>query len=192
MLSIIVFLPLVAAIACAVVPASRPTWPRWIALVASRGEPRARDGSHRRVRARRRHAVRREVRVGAAGGHRVPPRRRRPLAADGVPLGAAHGAGGARQLEHRQEAAVLVRDADASGRGHERRVHGPRLHPVLRVLGARARPDVLPHRPVGRPEARVRSAEVLPLHAARLGVHAARHHRALPVAAPRVPRGPST
>ena len=35
MLSIIVFLPLVAAIACAVVPASKPTWPRWVALAAS-------------------------------------------------------------------------------------------------------------------------------------------------------------
>ncbi len=35
MLSIITFLPLVAAIACAVVPASKPTWPRWIALGAS-------------------------------------------------------------------------------------------------------------------------------------------------------------
>jgi NADH-quinone oxidoreductase subunit M len=34
-LSIIVFLPLVAAAICAVIPARRTTWPRWVALAAS-------------------------------------------------------------------------------------------------------------------------------------------------------------
>jgi len=34
-LSLIVFIPLAAAVVCALLPANRPTWPRWVALVAS-------------------------------------------------------------------------------------------------------------------------------------------------------------
>ena len=49
--------------------------------------------------------------------------------------------------------------------------------PVLRVLRDRARADVLPHRRVGPRQPRLRGDQVLPVHDARLGVHARRHRR---------------
>ena len=51
----------------------------------------------------------------------------------------------------------------------------PRPHRVLRVLGAAARPDVLPHPGMGERAARVRGDEVLHLHRGRLGVPARVH-----------------
>ena len=67
--------------------------------------------------------------------------------------------------------------AAARGR-HHRRVRLARLLPLLRVLGDHAAPDVLPDRDLGRPAARVRGDQVLPLHAGRLGADAGRDRRA--------------
>ncbi len=47
--------------------------------------------------------------------------------------------------------------------------------PLLRVLGAHARADVPDHRRLGRPAARVRGREVLPLHDGRQRADAGRH-----------------
>ena len=47
-------------------------------------------------------------------------------------------------------------------------VRRARLLPLLRLLGGHAAADVLPDRHLGRPAARVRGDQVLPLHAARL------------------------
>jgi hypothetical protein len=62
------------------------------------------------------------------------------------------------------------RDAD------DRRVLRARHRAVLRVLRGRPHSDVHHHRGVGRQASRLRQLQVLPLHAARLGADAARHH----------------
>ena len=54
-----------------------------------------------------------------------------------------------------------------------RHVLRARLRRVLHVLRGRADPDVPDHRRLGRPAARLCGGQVLPLHAGRLGVHAA-------------------
>ena len=76
-------------------------------------------------------------------------------------------------------AAVLHAAAAARGRAR-RRVRRARPHPVLRVLGGRAHPDVLPHQHLGWPEPLVRVGEVLRLHARGQPRDARRHHRAVP------------
>ena len=163
-------------------PASRPE----LAAVGRRGGHRGRPGARRvadrALRARRRAC---SSSSGRRGSRR--PTSSYHLGVDGislpmlVPLGAADVPRGARvswKIEKKPAfyfAMLLLLEV-----GHERRLRGARLRAVLRVLGARARPDVLPHRAVGRAAARVRVDQVLPLHAVRLGVHARRHHRALP------------
>ena len=52
----------------------------------------------------------------------------------------------------------------------DRRVHRARRDRVLRVLRARARADVLPHRGLGSRQPPLRGGEVLPLHDGRLRV----------------------
>ena len=67
-----------------------------------------------------------------------------------------------------------VPGADAAARDrHGGHVHRVRPDPVLRVLGAGPGPDVLPDRGLGIGEPRVRLDQVLPVHAVRVGVHAA-------------------
>ena len=63
-----------------------------------------------------------------------------------------------------------ARDAD------DRHLLGARSRAVLPVLRGRPDPDVPDHRRLGRPAARLCELQVLPLHAARLGADAARHH----------------
>ena len=63
-----------------------------------------------------------------------------------------------------------ARDADG------RHVLRARPRAVLPVLRGRPDPDVPDHRRLGRPAARLCQLQVLPLHAARLGADAARHH----------------
>ena len=76
---------------------------------------------------------------------------------------------------------------ETPGEGIFRRFPGPRNHDDRRVLRARPRavlpvlrgrphPDVPHHRHLGRQAAHLRELQVLPLHAARLGADAARHH----------------
>ena len=74
---------------------------------------------------------------------------------------------------------LLHAAAHARGRSH-RRVRRARPHLVLRVLGGRAHPDVLPDQRLGRTEPRLRRGEVLPLHAGGLARDARRHHHAVP------------
>ena len=64
---------------------------------------------------------------------------------------------------------VLVPAARGRDHGH---LPLPRPHLVLRVLGADARPDVLPHPGWGSEQPRLRGDEVLPLHDGGLGVPA--------------------
>jgi hypothetical protein len=70
------------------------------------------------------------------------------------------------------------------GRPDDRRVRGARRAAVLRLLGSDADPDVPHHRRLGRPAARLRDRQVLPVHLPRLGVHAGR-------ADLHVPQGPA-
>ena len=63
-----------------------------------------------------------------------------------------------------------------AGNADDRRVLRARHRAVLRVLRGRPDPDVPDHRRVGRQAARLCELQVLPLHAARLGADAARHH----------------
>ena len=60
---------------------------------------------------------------------------------------------------------------DARGRDHGD-LPLPRPHRVLHLLGAAARPDVLPHPGMGKRAPRVRGDEVLPLHRGGFGVPA--------------------
>ncbi len=94
-----------------------------------------------------------DVRVGAAGGHPLPPGRRRHLASRCSSLSALLDASSRSSPRGRSTTsrakfyfAMLLLLAG----GHERRVLRAGLRALLRVLGARARPDVLPHRHVGR------------------------------------------
>ena len=65
----------------------------------------------------------------------------------------------------------------AAGNGHARRLRLARPGAVLRLLGDRPGADVLPDRHLGPGEgpAAVLGHQVLPLHAGRLGLHAAGH-----------------
>ena len=65
---------------------------------------------------------------------------------------------------------ALTLAADHRDGGH---VHLVRPDLVLRLLGAGAGPDVLPDRDLGIGEPAVREHQVLPVHAVRVGVHAA-------------------
>ena len=67
-------------------------------------------------------------------------------------------------------------DARAGGR-RPGRVHVPGLLPVLRLLGGRADPDVLPHSDMGRSEAGLRVDQVLHLHPHRVAGDAAGYLR---------------
>ena len=62
---------------------------------------------------------------------------------------------------------------------HARHLRRARLLPLLRLLGADAGADVLPHRHLGRAAQGVRGDQVLPLHAGRLGADPAGADRAL-------------
>ena len=66
----------------------------------------------------------------------------------------------------------LPRPRDDDGR----HLRGPRSRAVLSVLRSRPDPDVPDHRHLGRSAPGLCQLQVLPLHAARLGADAARHH----------------
>ncbi len=111
-----------------------------------------------------------------ARGDQVQDGRRRHLdavhRADGVLDAALHSRlvgqhQGSRQGVH--DRLPRARDADA------RRLLGTRPRPLLSLLRGRPHPDVPHHRRLGRPAARLRELQVLPLHVPRLGPHAARH-----------------
>ena len=84
-----------------------------------------------------------------------------------------------RQLADHQAREGLLHSVPAARNGHARRLHGARLLPVLRLLGSDAAADVLPHRRLGRPAARIRGDQVLPVHAGRQRADADRHPDAL-------------
>ncbi len=137
---------------------------------------RHRDAGPLRLRRRQDHAVRGQAVVDRLDRRRLPHRRRRhrPAAAGAVaaaqlPLrGLFHAdPAGAPQPQGVPGAAAGARDR------HERHLRRARPDPVLRLLGARAHPDVLHDRRVGRAPARLRLGQVHPLHADRLGDHAA-------------------
>src|SRR5579885_2241318 len=123
----------------------------------------------------RRHAVRRAARLDPGLRHLLSPRHRRHRPAAHPAHHALHRAGGAGRLggDHRSRGALHGRLPHPRGRD-DRRVRGARRDPVLRVLGGHADPDVPHHRHLGRQAARVRGAEVLPLHLSRFRVHAGR------------------
>ncbi len=73
----------------------------------------------------------------------------------------------------------VFRPPPAAEHGHDGRVRLPGLLPVLRVLGSDAAADVLPDRRLGRPEARIRGHQVLPLHPVRERADAAGDDRPL-------------
>ena len=101
-----------------------------------------------------------------------------------------HGAGADRRLDlgGAPRAPVHRRVPDPRG-PDDRRVLRAGRAAVLRVLRGHADPDVHHHRRLGRPAARLRHAEVLPVHLPRLGVHADRAD--LPVPARRRARASS-
>ena len=152
---------------------------------ARSARPDQRDTGGRRlavavVRHPRRHAVRAEDAVDTGAQHGVSSRRGRSRAADGLSDRASHRAGRHCLAQHRgPRLPVLHVAAPARGRAH-RRVRLARPHPLLPVLGGRARPDVLPHQHLGRRQPLVRGVEVLHLHAGGQSRDARRHHRPVP------------
>ena len=99
--------------------------------------------------------------------HPVPRRRRRRQHHHGAAHGAALLPLHLRVVGHRQGREGLLRALPAARHRHDGRLRRARLLPLLRLLGGHAAADVLPHRHLGRPAARVRGDQVLPLHAAR-------------------------
>ena len=93
--------------------------------------------------------------------------------------------------DHARPVVLGTRDQDAGAgvllplpaarNGHAGRLYLARPGPLLRLLGDRPRPDVLPDRHLGASEgpAAVLGDQVLPLHDGRLGLHAAGHPRHL-------------
>ncbi len=71
---------------------------------------------------------------------------------------------------------AVLRRLPHHGRPDDRGVLGDRCAAVLLLLGSDADPDVPHHRHLGRPAARVRHHQVLPVHLPRLGVHAGGAH----------------
>ncbi len=124
------------------------------------------------------HAVRRDGHLDRAAEHQVRHGRGRHRRAARVPHHAARRDRHHRQLALRQgPRGGLLHLAAAAPGGHGRRVLRHRPLPLLRVLGGHAHPDVLHHRRVGRPAARLRGDQVLPVHAHRQPAHAAGDHR---------------
>ena len=85
-----------------------------------------------------------------------------------------------RELEIDHDARARIHDGvPAAGNADGRHLLGARPRAVLSVLRGRPDPDVPDHRRLGRPAPGLRVVQVLPLHAARLGPDAARHHGAV-------------
>ena len=176
LLTLIVLLPMVIAVVVALLPqhavltsssssaSCSPSAPALLTVVAA-GQLRDR---------RRRLPVRHPAHLDPRLRHLVEARRRRHLAVarrahrDPVPDRLSRPDGRRRTSRPTSAGCCCSRP----GAWH---VPGPRPLPVLRVLRDRARADVLPHRRLGLRQPRLRRAEVLPLHAGRLGVHARRH-----------------
>ena len=103
--------------------------------------------------------------------HRVLPGARRDQPEPGRAHRADRRAGVPGLVEHRQADQGLFRALPAAERQHDGGVPGARPVPVLRLLRGDAAADVLPHRHLGGPEARVRGDQVPAVHPVRLGVH---------------------
>ena len=121
-------------------------------------------------------SVRRERRLDPRAGRHLPHRHRwhQPAAHH------AHHADGLHRhsllLErHPGSRQGILRHVPAPADGHARRIHVARFLPLLRLLGTRARPDVLHHRRLGRSPKTLRRHQVLPVHPGGQRAHAARH-----------------
>ena len=102
---------------------------------------------------------------------------RRHLAAADPADDVHHHPGGRRRVDgDRAAPGAVLRRVPHHGRPDDRRVLRARRPAVLLLLGSDAHPDVPHHRRVGRSAARVRHAQVLPVHVPRLRVHAGRAH----------------
>ncbi len=193
MLSVLVFLPLLAAVVLAAVPrlGDRPG-----PLGVGRRQPRSSwswsgwSGPRYATPAAGALAFEEQVPLDPGGGQQLPRRRRRAVVAAGGP----HRRGVRRVLGVR---AARGRPAPAAGRPvpvPAVDVPGPvrrgRPDPLLRLLRPVHRGDVLRHRRVGARGPGPVGAEVLPLHVPRLAGAAARLHRAVRrVVAPHVRHG---
>ena len=170
LLTAMILVPAVGAVLTLLLPARRPELIRVARLRHQRGDVRPRGVPADPVRHRARRATSScRTTVDAGARHPVDARRRRHQPVHGRAHRAADPdqpprVGGAREAE-----VVHVLDAAARGVG-DRRVHRARRDRVLRLLRARARADVLPHRGLGPRQPALRGGEVLPVHRRRLGV----------------------
>ena len=181
-LSVLVWLPIAAGVLLLLVGDRNAAVGRWLALAASL----ATFADQRPALARVRPLDRRDAVLRAAAVDRriqclVHARRGRHLDAADRAHDFHHAAGRHRRLDRDREAsdAVLRRLPDPR-RPDDRRVRRARRDAVLRALGSHADPDVRDHRRLGRPAARVRDGQVLPLHLPGLGAHAGGAHLHVP------------
>ncbi len=173
-LSMLVWLPIAAGLLLLLHGERNHATARWLALAASVAHLRGQRHALARLRSGHgRDAVRRARAVDRRVQRLVPPRRRRHLDAADRAHGVHHAAGGDRRLDGDREAAGAVPGVVPDPRRpDDRRVRRARRDAVLRAVGSDADPDVRDHRRVGRPAARVRDGQVLPLHLPRLGADA--------------------
>ena len=173
-LSVLVWLPIAAGVLLLLVGDRRPVRRP---LARARCQPRhVRDQRAALARVRsldRLDAVLRAAAVDRRLQRLVHARRGRHLDAADRADDLHHAAGRHCRLDRDREApdAVLRRLPDPR-RPDDRRVRGARRDAVLRALGSHADPDVRDHRRLGRPAARLRHGQVLPLHLPGLGAHA--------------------
>ena len=173
-LTYMTFIPIAGALIVLCLPSDKPDWIRWTAA-GTTVPPLLMaiwlfvyfDRTQGRLPVRRARAVDPELQ------HRVLRRRRRHQHHDGAAHGAAQLPVHVRLVRHREGGEGLLRALPAARRGDDGRVRQPRLLPLLHLLGADAAADVLPHRHLGRPAARVRGHQVLPLHPGRQRADAA-------------------
>ena len=124
--------------------------------------------------------VRGEARLDTGAQHRLPHGHRRHLAVLRPAVDPADADLHPVELGRRSCPRQGVHDRLPGARDlHGRHVLRARSRAVLCLLRRRADPDVPDHRRMGRPAARLRRLQVLPLHAARLGADAAGDHHHL-------------
>ena len=175
LLSLLIFLPTAGALAILFLPREKtgPIKARSRrSSRAPRSSSRCRSGSHG-VPGVGRLLLPRDARLDPLARREVLPRRRRDRGAPDPPDDAPLRHLGLRVVHGGEEAREGVLRLPPPPRdGDDRGLLRPRLLPLLRLLGGHARPDVLPHRGLGRAEEALRGDQVLPLHALRVGDHA--------------------